>query len=111
VALLFAEGFEVGGVFASAGGLLVGDEVVAADEVEGQGVAADDEVFNLVLVELLEQLFEVVGNLHRPDVSTHRPRRGVLRAGGPVAKGLSHLVVFIHTIHLDDLAIHAVIIP
>ncbi len=32
--------------------------------VKGQGVTADDEVFNFVLVEQLEQLFEVVANLH-----------------------------------------------
>ena len=35
--------------------------------VEGQGIAADDEVFNFVFVEQLEQLSEVGANLHRPD--------------------------------------------
>jgi hypothetical protein len=35
--------------------------------VKGQGITADYDIFNFVLVELLEQLFEVVGNLHNTD--------------------------------------------
>jgi len=33
------------------------------------------------------------------------------RAGEPVAKVLLHLIVFVHVIQLDHLAIHAPIIP
>jgi hypothetical protein len=33
------------------------------------------------------------------------------RAGEPVAKVLLHLIVFVHVIQLDDLAIHSPIIP